>query len=100
MVEVLRGVKRGATRVELPPFTADEVAAFVAMRLRKLGSGEMRAINLNDRNRDLLCNLGLDQLFTISAADSMSKVTRLRLSGLSGDAHVITSRFGAFASTT
>lgn len=44
------------------------ILAFVAMRLRKLGSGEMRAINLNERNRDLLCNLGLDQLFTISAA--------------------------------
>jgi len=47
------------------------ILAFVAMRLRKLGSGEMRAINLNDRNRDLLCNLGLDQLFTISAADEV-----------------------------
>ncbi len=47
------------------------ILAFVAMRLRKLGSGEMRAINLNERNRDLLCNLGLDQLFTISTADEL-----------------------------
>jgi anti-sigma B factor antagonist len=48
------------------------ILAFVAMRLRKLGSGEMRAINLNERNRDLLCNLGLDQLFTISEVDETS----------------------------
>jgi anti-sigma B factor antagonist len=39
--------------------------AFVALRLRDLGQGELRVINLNERNRDLLCNLGLDQLFTL-----------------------------------
>jgi anti-sigma B factor antagonist len=48
------------------------ILAFVAMRLRKLGSGEMRAINLNERNRDLLCNLGLDQLLTIGASDEIA----------------------------
>jgi anti-sigma B factor antagonist len=47
------------------------ILAFVAMRLRKLGSGEMTAINLNERNRDLLCNLGLDQLFTIAVAEEL-----------------------------
>lgn len=39
--------------------------AFVAQRLRVLGQGQLSVINLNERNRDLLCNLGLDQLFTL-----------------------------------
>jgi anti-anti-sigma regulatory factor len=39
--------------------------AGVALRLRELGQGTLRAVNLNERNHDLLANLGLDQLFTI-----------------------------------
>jgi len=39
--------------------------ASVGLGLRGLGQGELRVINLNERNRDLLTNLGLDQLFTI-----------------------------------
>ena len=39
--------------------------AGVALRLRELGQGQLRVINLNERNQDLLCNLGLDQLFTM-----------------------------------
>lgn len=39
--------------------------AMIALRLRDLGQGTLRVINLNDRNRDLLTNLGLDQLFTL-----------------------------------
>jgi anti-sigma B factor antagonist len=39
--------------------------ASVGLALRGLGQGELRVINLNERNRDLLTNLGLDQLFTI-----------------------------------
>jgi anti-anti-sigma regulatory factor len=39
--------------------------AFVGLRLRDLGQGELRVTNLNDRNHDLLTNLGLDQLFTV-----------------------------------
>ena len=39
--------------------------AFIALRLRELGQGQLRVININDRCRDLLANLGLDQLFTI-----------------------------------
>ena len=39
--------------------------AGIALRLRELGQGWLRVINLNERNRDLLANLGLDQLFTI-----------------------------------
>ncbi len=39
--------------------------AGVALRLRELGQGQIRVVNLNERNFDLLGNLGLDQLFTI-----------------------------------
>jgi anti-anti-sigma factor len=39
----------------------------VALRLREIGQGGLRVVNLNDRNRDLLTNLGLDQLLTLDA---------------------------------
>lgn len=39
--------------------------AGVALRLRELGQGQVHVTNLNERNRDLLCNLGLDQLFAM-----------------------------------
>ena len=39
--------------------------AGVALRLREIGQGHLHVINLNERNHDLLCNLGLDQLFAI-----------------------------------
>ncbi len=39
--------------------------AGVALRLRELGQGHLRVVNLNERNQDLLGNLGLDQLFTM-----------------------------------
>jgi anti-anti-sigma factor len=42
--------------------------AGIALRLREIGQGELRVINLNERNRDLLANLGLDQLFTMEGA--------------------------------
>lgn len=41
--------------------------AGVALRLRELGQGHLHVVNLNGRNRDLLSNLGLDQLFAIDA---------------------------------
>ena len=44
--------------------------AGVALRLRELGQGHLRAVNLNERNHDLLANLGLDQLFTIGISVS------------------------------
>jgi anti-anti-sigma factor len=37
----------------------------VALRLREIGQGGLRVVNLNERNRDLLTNLGLDQLITL-----------------------------------
>ena len=39
--------------------------AGVALRLREIGQGNLHVTNLNDRNSDLLRNLGLDQLLTI-----------------------------------
>ncbi len=39
--------------------------ASIALRLRELGSGQLRVVRVNERNRDLIRNLGLDQLFAI-----------------------------------
>jgi anti-anti-sigma regulatory factor len=39
--------------------------AGIALHLREIGQGSLRVIHLNDRNSDLLSNLGLDQLFVI-----------------------------------
>ena len=39
--------------------------AGIALRLRELGQGNLHVTNLNERNGDLLRNLGLDQLFAI-----------------------------------
>ena len=44
--------------------------AGVALRLRELGQGTLRVTNLNERNSDLLSNLGLDQLFVIESLNS------------------------------
>lgn len=42
----------------------------MALRLRELGTGQLRVVRLNDRNRDLLTNLGLDQLMSLDANSS------------------------------
>jgi anti-sigma B factor antagonist len=39
----------------------------MALRLRELGSGDVRIVHLNQRNRDLLTNLGLDQLMSLDS---------------------------------
>jgi len=39
--------------------------AGVALRLREIGQGSLHVTNLNDRNSDLLRNLGLDQLLVM-----------------------------------
>jgi len=41
--------------------------AGMALRLRELGQGHLHVVNLNERNSDLLRNLGLDQLFSMDA---------------------------------
>lgn len=43
--------------------------AGIALRLNDLGEGELRVVNLNERNRDLLANLGLDQLFRMDTGE-------------------------------
>src|SRR5580698_4963408 len=43
--------------------------AGVALRLREIGQGHLHVINLNERNNDLLGNLGLDQLFTMGMGE-------------------------------
>lgn len=37
----------------------------IALRLREFGQGQVRVVNINERCRDLLENLGLDQVFMI-----------------------------------
>ena len=41
--------------------------AGMALRLRELGQGHLHVVNLNERNSDLLRNLGLDQLFSLDS---------------------------------
>lgn len=43
--------------------------AGIALRLREIGQGHLRVVRLNERNRDLLANLGLDQLFDIDEGE-------------------------------
>ena len=42
--------------------------AGIALRLRELGQGRLRVVNLNERNRDLLSTSAWDQLFTSNAS--------------------------------
>lgn len=46
--------------------------AGIALRLREIGQGNLRVTNLNERNNDLLGNLGLDQLFLMDGRSSGS----------------------------
>ena len=48
--------------------------AMIALRLRDLGQGHLHVINLNERNHDLLSNLGLDQLFAMDACGVKTEV--------------------------
>lgn len=60
--------------------------AGMALRLRELGAGNLHAINLNPRNRDLLQNLGLDQLFEIETKGLQEKFDFTRVQELSQNA--------------
>ncbi len=50
---------------ELMDSTFMGTLAGVALRLREIGQGNLRAVNVNPRNASLLENLGLDQLFDV-----------------------------------
>ena len=52
---------------ELMDSTFMGTLAGVALRLREIGQGSLRAVNANERNADLLSNLGLDQLFSVES---------------------------------
>lgn len=52
---------------ELMDSTFMGTLAGVALRLREIGQGGLKAINVNVRNAALLENLGLDQLFTVES---------------------------------
>jgi anti-anti-sigma regulatory factor len=41
--------------------------AGMALRLKELGHGHLHVVHCGDRSRDLLCGLGLDQIFSIHA---------------------------------
>jgi anti-anti-sigma regulatory factor len=41
--------------------------AMIALRLREIGEGHLHVLNMNARNKELLSNLGLDQLFADDA---------------------------------
>ncbi len=49
--------------------------AGIALRLREIGQGTLHVINLNERNGDLLRNLGLDQLFSLDLCPVEEGVT-------------------------
>jgi anti-anti-sigma factor len=59
----------------------------VALRLMELGSGQLRIVNLNERNRDLLTNLGIDQLMQLDAAPTASAPAQNALPTASPDKH-------------
>ncbi len=52
--------------------------AGVALRLRELGQGNLHVINLNERNSDLLNNLGLNQLFAIDMCGVKADETSIK----------------------
>ncbi len=49
--------------------------AGIALRLREMGQGNLKVTNLNERNNDLLSNLGLDQLFTLEVRGAIASVS-------------------------
>lgn len=49
--------------------------AGIALKLRELGQGQLRVVNLNERNADLLCGLGLDQILVMGAGSAKEPLT-------------------------
>ena len=52
--------------------------AMISLRLREIGHGSLHVTNLNERNHDLLTNLGLDQLFSMDASGARESGPPLR----------------------
>jgi anti-anti-sigma regulatory factor len=57
----------------------------ISLRLRDLGSGQLSIVNLNERNRDLLSNLGLDQLFVIDRLNHTTMPAQTPLPAVADD---------------
>ena len=56
---------------ELMDSTFMGTLAGVALRLREIGQGHLRTVNVNERNASLLENLGLDHLFEVNTGNSV-----------------------------
>lgn len=63
---------------ELMDSTFMGTLAGVALRLREIGQGGLRAVNVNVRNASLFENLGLDQLFTVETGHAANAPGTLR----------------------
>ena len=63
---------------ELMDSTFMGTLAGVALRLREIGQGGLRAVNVNVRNASLLENLGLDQLFSVETGHATDAPATLR----------------------
>jgi len=63
---------------ELMDSTFMGTLAGVALRLRDIGQGGLRAVNVNDRNAALLENLGLDHLFAVETGHLADAPEKLR----------------------
>ena len=73
---------------ELMDSTFMGTLAGVALRLREIGQGGLKAVNVNPRNASLLENLGLDQLFAVETGPAAVAPDTLRQTGVpeTGDA--------------
>jgi len=63
---------------ELMDSTFMGTLAGLALRLKEIGQGKLRTVNVNTRNADLLENLGLDQLFTVEGNSRESAPASLK----------------------
>ena len=63
---------------ELMDSTFMGTLAGVALRLREIGQGGLRTVNVNARNAALLENLGLDQLFAVETGHPADAPATLR----------------------
>jgi anti-sigma B factor antagonist len=61
--------------------------AGLALRLRESGNGSLLACNVNERNADLLRNLGLNNLFTVESKADSANQTRTE-AALTSDDHL------------
>ncbi|MEO8205421.1 MAG: STAS domain-containing protein [Chthoniobacterales bacterium] len=73
---------------ELMDSTFMGTMAGIALRLRELGQGQVSAIHLNERNRDLLQNLGLDRI--INTENSENQFVQLKEADLNQPAPAAT----------